>query len=102
MDKPYTITSFTMLKEKHAIITKLKDLGYFPSNSRVIRRCIDIGLPKILREANEITKHIQNNDLISVFDYLKENGFTIYKGIQKKKVKPIVSVLINDKIEAIQ
>lgn len=102
MDIPYKAVSLVITKPQHAVIIKIKDLGYFPSKSAIIRRCLNIGLPKILKHAIELNSYIQNNDLISVFDYLKENGFTIHKGLQPRKTKPIVSTYINGKNMVIQ
>lgn len=95
-------TSVTLSDKQLKLFRELKKNGYFPSVSAIVRFCINLSLPKLIKEVKILDYYIQNSNQFDVIKRLQSFGYTISKNRQAILKKPILSVVINGKNEVIQ
>lgn len=95
-------TSVTIPEKQLKLFRELKENGYFPSVSAIIRFCINLSLPRLIKEIKQLDYHIRNGNQFDIIKTLQSFGFTISKNRQTILTKPILSMIINGKSEVIQ
>ena len=102
MTKQVKIVTFSISKQHDLLFQELKEKGYFPSKSAVVRYCINHTTVKLMSDIKELTEYIKNSEIFNILNKLRDFGYIIYRGKQKKKHIPILSILHNNTNEVIQ
>lgn len=92
----YKITTITLPVDHLKFFKKMKELKYYPSVSEIIRQCIDIGMPQIISNIKEMAKLTKKEDLPSIFEHLKKNGFIIMTSKKLRKTNVPLGNITNN------
>lgn len=84
--------SFCLSQKYYTLFKKIKNIGYFPSISSIIRYCIEQQIDTLINNINKINNAIKNNNLPKILKYLKQNGYIIYQNSQKWKHIPLGNI----------
>ena len=92
MNYNYKRLSITLSRNHDKLLRNIKESGYFPTISEIIRYCISYTAPKLLREIEGLKDLIENGDTFNVIKKLKEFGYIIHRNRQPTKKIPILSI----------
>jgi len=102
LPKSVKIVSYSISSQHDKLFQELKKSGYFPSKSAVVRYCINHTTIKLITDLRQLNEYIKNNEIVNVLNKLREFGYVIYRGKQKRKHIPILTVNHNNINEVIQ
>ena len=87
--------SISLAQLQYDLLKDIKNKGYFPSMSQIVRHCINHSIDYLLKNINKINNAIKKNNLPKVLKYLKANGYIIRQNSQKWKHIPLGNIFHN-------